>query len=506
MASRQVTAANIQRLFTDGNIARLRATIRSTPGVTATEQGGIEDVLQAFEQLNQSGWDGFHRGEEADVKTLIGSLNAFLSRHAITLGIPGEGPVKKGKADRAQHGKGRAAPKGKGGRKGAAKRKTKGKAGKPPARCATLAKRPVEADPPEEVKVFRRFLQLVGKGFPKQACELQLRTLQKLIADRKIRRSSRWADDVMKVQRALIERVDSNAQIEVAPGYTDRLRGIVNDHRKAPSVLLLKAFIALIGRPPKARAERLLARYAKYHLCKSHFAEELLAAQRILQAYVAGATDSIAPDGALSLRGLQGICGLECAQGLAGIRGNSPVGAQLVAAMEFDTLTLQPPFDGLIGRPADPFRLLIHGLPGSGKTTLAYRIAGSLAGYNGRRVLIVSAEEGIGYQAQRRLRAMRLGHPNIDLAANLPGDLARYDAVVLDSVTSMALSPQDLRELYHYYPQTSWVLVSQSTKAGTARGSLEYEHDVDTTIRCEGMVARAIKNRFGGMRPIRIEW
>lgn len=40
--------------------------------------------------------------------------------------------------------------------------------------------------------------------------------------------------------------------------------------------------------------------------------------------------------------------------------------------------------------------------------------------------------------------------------------------------------------------------VFQATKSGSFRGSLEYEHEVDISLKVEGGRATVGKNRFGG--------
>ena len=50
----------------------------------------------------------------------------------------------------------------------------------------------------------------------------------------------------------------------------------------------------------------------------------------------------------------------------------------------------------------------------------------------------------------------------------------------------------------------SYVYIFQSTKDGNFRGSQEFEHDVDTSILVENMIAVARKNRFGGKESVSV--
>ncbi|WP_220248066.1 hypothetical protein [Chitinophaga rhizophila] len=53
---------------------------------------------------------------------------------------------------------------------------------------------------------------------------------------------------------------------------------------------------------------------------------------------------------------------------------------------------------------------------------------------------------------------------------------------MLDSVTRLKLTPEDLRALKESYPGKSFIYVYQVTKTGQFRGSQEAQHDVDVVI------------------------
>lgn len=182
--------------------------------------------------------------------------------------------------------------------------------------------------------------------------------------------------------------------------------------------------------------------------------------------------------------------------GLGGVDGTVYSGKD-VQRMDFQTVKLESRFAEFIGSPEFPFRMMVHGGPGSGKTTFALQLANSLAAHNGKRVLFVSSEEGIGQKLQAKIERLGLRSPSLYYASILPDNYADYDAIFIDSVISLGLTAEALRTLYRAAPHAAFVVINQDTKDGKARGSLELMHDVDISCRCENLTASLEKNRYG---------
>lgn len=187
--------------------------------------------------------------------------------------------------------------------------------------------------------------------------------------------------------------------------------------------------------------------------------------------------------------------------GLGGVDGTVYSGKD-VQRMDFQTVKLEPRFAEFIGSPEFPFCMMVHGGPGSGKTTFALQLANSLAAHNGKRVLFVSSEEGIGQKLKSKIDRLGLHAPTLYFSSTLPDSFADYDAVFIDSVISMGLTAESLREMYRNAPNTTFVAINQETKDGKARGSLEITHDTDIACRCENLSATLEKNRYGDTSKI----
>jgi hypothetical protein len=81
-----------------------------------------------------------------------------------------------------------------------------------------------------------------------------------------------------------------------------------------------------------------------------------------------------------------------------------------------------------------------------------------------------------------KLKELNAANNNLDIAGTIPDDLSGYDFVFLDSVTSLKLSPDDLKKLEEKNPKIGFVYVFQVTKAGKARGTNEFMHNVDMIV------------------------
>lgn len=86
----------------------------------------------------------------------------------------------------------------------------------------------------------------------------------------------------------------------------------------------------------------------------------------------------------------------------------------------------------------------------------------------------------------------------------LPINLSIYDAIFLDSITTMNIGLETMIRLIGQYPKISWVWLFQTTKEGMFRGDQNWQHLVDAEIYCSNGKARTLKNRFGGKEEIDI--
>lgn len=347
-----------------------------------------------------------------------------------------------------------------------------------------------------EISFTKRYNSLHGKTVSnvKETARKILAGLQKAIIEKKIRKTSPYAELVMKMQRNLIKVLNASGSTVINIENHDELKSLCSGFAVIPNARLIKSYIAIQGKTGvKEKAQELLKKFNKS--TDKHFESEFNAIKKSLLDYVDGKTET--PEiSAQTLAGLYGVAGLT----MEGCKSGSAVGSTEFLAKKFKILSFSGKFGNLIGQPSEPFKIMIYGKAGSGKSSLSLQLAQYLAEL-GKKVLYVADEERFGYTLQEKMRRFNIHHRNLFVVDAMPKKFDGYDVVFIDSVNSAGYEPEDLRKLD---TSKSYVYVFQCTKEGNFRGSQEFEHDVDTSIVVEDMKAHAVKNRFGGNGEISV--
>lgn len=347
----------------------------------------------------------------------------------------------------------------------------------------------------EEVKIIARFITLQGKTMDegkrsKNAPRIQLKALQTAIREKRIRKTSKYAKEIMEIQYALIRMVNGSlsgtfkdADIINITDY-DHYKEIAESEKVSEITTFAKAFIRIQETAGKEKeAKSLLVKIEK----SEESGEEIENMKRSLKQYIDGKSDKLKAS-EKTLRGLYGIAGDD-------FQNTGVMNSLAIENKHFEVLDFKGKWEGFFGRPDLHFKFMFYGRPGNGKSTLALQLAGYLSNELGKRVLYVAKEEGFGYTLQEKITRLGVSNPNLFLADNVPADLSAYDVVFLDSVNTLGLEPEDLEAL----PQDkAYVYVFQSTKDGKYMGKQEYAHNADAVVKIEQMTATKDKNRFGG--------
>ena len=173
-----------------------------------------------------------------------------------------------------------------------------------------------------------------------------------------------------------------------------------------------------------------------------------------------------------------------------------------LATMRFMSLNFTGAWEQFIGRPTYNFNCIIHGKPGGGKSTLAIQFAKYLSDNFGR-VVYISGEEGISKTLQNKFLLTDSLSGSIDVAdlrsyQDITRNIATesYRFIFIDSLNTMKISVDELREIRSRYNSSAIITISQATKAGLIRGSNELIHDCDVHVVVEDGIATTPKNRF----------
>ena len=347
-----------------------------------------------------------------------------------------------------------------------------------------------------EVGFIRRFATLDGKMIKtsRDSALRILNALQKAIVEKVIRKTSPYADEIMKIQENLIKVIDSNdgnAVIEVAEKYKE----IAKSQRVCDNVALIKKFLSIQGKEGVTeKAQSLLQKVMAVQEQSNLIVEMKMSLMNYL--------DEKTPIIEINSQTLQGL------YGLAGIEFETPKSGTSVQSTQFlgatfDTLPFTGKWANFIGKPNRNFKIMIYGKAGGGKSTLSLKLAHYLASNIGLRVLYVAGEEKLGSTLHEKTVRLGIASPNLYFNDMLPKDLSKFDVVFIDSVNTLGLEPSDLERLPN---NKAYVYIFQCTKDGKYRGSQEFEHNVDTVIEVENtvsersrtMTAKMHKNRFGG--------
>ncbi len=173
-----------------------------------------------------------------------------------------------------------------------------------------------------------------------------------------------------------------------------------------------------------------------------------------------------------------------------------------VRQMEFKALGFNGEWNDFLGSPSLNFSMVIHGLPGQGKSTFSLLFALYLA-ENFGKVIYITAEEGFSKTMQDKLKLNKASHPDLHIADLKSMDEIKaevnpnmYNFIFIDSLNVLHIDIEDLHELHKRYQGAAMITVSQSTKDGKIRGSQEIVHVCDIAIDVTNGVARTTKNRF----------
>ena len=360
----------------------------------------------------------------------------------------------------------------------------------------------------DELKMIKRFVLMHDKVKTQNQIRLFINALQKAIMEKRIRKTSPFSKEIAEIQDALInlhgKLADGRSiQVEISEQKRARYLTLVGKQAELHSVKFIKSYINLQGKTiENIKAKRLYNRIANAVnngklTKKDKYWNEIENILSTLKSFVKKNVEH----GELlvsskELNGLQGIlseCACEEINGVQSVPKNTIMSSTDNVNLSFNKLGFKGKWLNLIGDPSSGFTAMIFGKPKMGKSYLAVDFAGYLARNHGT-VLYVAREEGIDDTLQKKLKEKNVAHPDLYVSDYLPTDLSKYDFVFLDSVNKLGLSPEDLEELKHNYPETSFVYIFQTTKMGNFRGGNEFQHDVDVVIE---VPEKGLATQFG---------
>jgi hypothetical protein len=359
---------------------------------------------------------------------------------------------------------------------------------------------------PEELRFIKRFVHLNGKTKSKEILLRFINTLQKAIIEKRIRKTSRYAEWIELVQKRLVNfynKMPSSQEIfRVSENDLKSLSPLISKQRVRvlSDVRLIKQFINLTGRSGvKQKAQLLLSRIGKIYpgLRIPHddpYASKLIAIIRSLKQFTGKDGGTILEISKAELNGLEAIAYDHedtYAEGyddededdyyhVAGYDERVTSSMELGEA-DRETLGLQGKWLELMGDPVAPFTVLIHGGQESGKTHLCLELAAYLARNHGTVLYIHTGKEGSDPAFNQKIQHVEIRHPKLYVAAGILHDLSTYDFVFIDNINDLQLSAADLEALEETHSQQSFIYVFED---GELPGRKNLVHP-NTDIRIE---------------------
>ncbi|MBI4947363.1 MAG: hypothetical protein HY840_13305 [Bacteroidetes bacterium] len=110
-----------------------------------------------------------------------------------------------------------------------------------------------------------------------------------------------------------------------------------------------------------------------------------------------------------------------------------------------------------------------------------------LARHHGNTIYI-SGEEGFSKTLQQKVNMTNAEHPRLfftdlksfdEIKANMQNN---FHFIFIDSLDTLSIDAEKLRELKTLYPASAFITISQSTKAGGMRDSQEIIHNADIEV------------------------
>jgi len=156
-----------------------------------------------------------------------------------------------------------------------------------------------------------------------------------------------------------------------------------------------------------------------------------------------------------------------------------------------------------LGLPGIDFHLAVHGSSGQGKSTMCFQFAKYLADNIGRVIYIANEEHTDSVTFEQKAKQAKAVGPNLKyinmpayehIQERVPAGIFHF--IFIDSLNTLNISPERLRELKAYYAGSAFITISRETKGGQLRGSNEILHDADIVVEVAKLVGTTTKNRF----------
>lgn len=376
----------------------------------------------------------------------------------------------------------------------------------------------------DEIKFIKRYLSLHEKSRTKTQILNFINALQRAIIEKRIRKTSKYSNEVMQVQKQLLTAYGmmGNEQVfELGASTIKRFSDIVGSARIRLSTQYLKRFISIQGKNiTKDKAKRLLGvildaietnKISKADPYYSNVMQVGNALNKFIEIAKEHETLEIHQQ---TLNGLNGVLGCNCdcqkntrakkqhLNGLDGIEDTPQVmSVDDVKQKKYNAVPLGDKWKVLLGDICLPTHLFVYGSGGSGKTSFALLFTQHLATL-GYKILYVAGEQFDTPPFTKLLNQLNISAgDNYSIVGKLDTlNPADFDFVVIDTKDSLDIDTTEFLKLKEQFNKQSFIIVSHGIKNGEFKGKEQWRNIVDVMVYGEHGVIRTghDKNRWGG--------
>lgn len=376
----------------------------------------------------------------------------------------------------------------------------------------------------DEIKFIKRYLSLHNRVKTKAQIHNFINSLQRAILEKRIRKTSVYANEIMNMQKQLLTAfkvMKKGERFDLAPTALKRCMDIVGSSRIRTSTQLLKRFVSIQGKHfTKKRATTLLKsieramKATKVRRDDPYF-EQIQRVISSLKWFVQHASIEDALE--IHQEALNGLnlalgCTDDCRctkkpskhsmEGLGNIDDVPQVmSVDQAKSRKYNSVNLSHKWRELLGEICLPTHFFVYGSGGSGKTSFTLLFTQHLASL-GYRILYVAGEQFDTPPFTKLLNQLNIvAGDNYKIVPKIETlNPADFDFVVLDTKDSLEIDTQEFLELKGRYKQQSFIVVSHGIKGGDFKGKEQWRNIVDVMIQGEHGVIRTghDKNRWGG--------
>lgn len=182
------------------------------------------------------------------------------------------------------------------------------------------------------------------------------------------------------------------------------------------------------------------------------------------------------------------------------VTGANAISLESLKNKHFKTLAFLDKWKELVGTPEANFCMMVYGKPGHGKSYFTLEFSEYLASNFGM-ILFNSSEEGASLSLKNKIVNFKMDNIYLGNAMNLNSlqvllAQSAYKFVIIDSINHMNITAEDLRKLRGLHPTKAFICILQATKSGDFKGSNEFEHDADISIKIEDRKSECMKTRY----------